>query len=120
MKAQELFKRPASEVANEINRGGRFVVYQYVVSLVFITFRRNAPLEFIPAGENAATKSLPWTLITLLLGWWGIPFGFIYTPIVLRKNLRGGTDVTESVLAKLRPPQPTTSPVANLQFDKAL
>ncbi|SEG65742.1 hypothetical protein SAMN05421819_4063 [Bryocella elongata] len=118
MKAEDLFKRPASEVADEINRGGRFVVYQFVVSLVFVTFRRNAPLQFIRAGESATTQGLPWTLLTLVAGWWGIPFGFIYTPMVLAKNLRGGTDVTGNVLAKLRPAAP--SPVANIQFDKAI
>jgi len=118
MKAEDLFKRPASEVADEINRGGRFVVYQYVVSLVFVTFRRNAPLQFIRAGESPAMQSFPWTLITLFLGWWGIPFGFIYTPMVLTRNLRGGTDVTGNVLAKLRPT--AASPVTNIQFDKAI
>jgi len=120
MKASALFQRPASEVLAEIDRGGRFVVYQYVVSVVILTFRRNAPLEFVPAGESPVTLGLPWTLLTLFLGWWGIPFGFIYTPIVLTKNLRGGTDVTANVLAKLRPaPQAAESPVASLQFDKA-
>ncbi len=92
------------ELALEIQRGGRFVVYQYCVSLVVITFRRNSPVKFIPAGESATAKGLPFTLLTLFLGWWGIPWGFIYTPQVIYKNLKGGTDITTAVLNRTRTP----------------
>ena len=90
------------EIEFEINRGAKFVVFQYCVSVVVITFRRSTSVQLIKAGESAASKSLPWTILTLLLGWWGIPWGFIYTPMVLYKNLNGGTDVTSSVLANLQ------------------
>lgn len=58
-----------------IERGGRFVVFQYCVSALIITFRRNTSVQFIKAGESAAIKSLPYTLLSLVLGWWGIPWG---------------------------------------------
>jgi hypothetical protein len=90
------------EIEFEIARGAKFVVFQYCVSAVVITFRRPTPVQFIKAGESAAMKSLPWTLLSLVLGWWGIPWGFIYTPQVLYKNLNGGVDVTASVLARVR------------------
>ena len=32
--------------------------------------------------------------MSALLGWWGFPWGFIYTPAVLVTNLKGGRDVT--------------------------
>jgi hypothetical protein len=100
------------ELAFEIQRGGRFVVYQYCVSLLLVTFRRNSPVRFIRAGENATVKGLPFTFLTLVFGWWGIPWGFIYTPMVLYKNLKGGTDVTAGVLQRTQqpiapPPAPT-------------
>ena len=117
MKAEEMFKRPAVEILAEIDRGGRFVVYQYVVSIVVLTFRRNAPAQFIPAGESAVAPGILWTLLTLFLGWWGIPWGFIYTPQVLYRNLKGGTDITPNVLARLRPAHPPS--VSGIQFDKA-
>jgi hypothetical protein len=44
-----------------------------------------------------------------LLGWWGFPWGFIYTPQVIAKNLQGGVDVTANVLASL--PRPSQAPV---------
>lgn len=112
MTAQELLKRPQQEILFELDRGAKLVVYQYVISLGIVTFRRNSPLKLVPADSSPAAKSLPWTLLSFLLGWWGIPFGFIYTPMVLYKNLNGGTDVTPAILAKLRP-------VASLQFETA-
>ena len=98
-----------NEIAFEIQRGARFVVYQYCISLVVITFRRNTSVKFIGAGENAALKGLPFTLLTLVLGWWGIPWGFIYTPQVLYKNLKGGTDVTSVILNRVQNSAPVAS-----------
>jgi hypothetical protein len=88
----------ASEIAFEVNRGARFVVYQYCVSALIMTFKRNSSVQFVRAGESATVKGLPFTLLSLLLGWWGIPWGFIYTPQVIYKNLKGGVDVTSYVL----------------------
>ena len=93
------------ELEFEIQRGGHFVVYQYCVSLLVVTFKRNSPVKFIRAGENATVKGLPFTLLTLVLGWWGIPWGFIYTPQILYKNLKGGFDITAAVLHP-KPQQP--------------
>ena len=45
-----------------------------------------------------------YTLISLLAGWWGIPWGPIYTITSLVTNLRGGKDVTQHVIASLGQP----------------
>jgi hypothetical protein len=37
-------------------------------------------------------------LQTLVLGWWGVPWGLIYTPMVLIGNLCGGKNLTEAVM----------------------
>jgi hypothetical protein len=99
------------EILFEVNRGARFVVYQYCISIVVMTFRRNSGVVFVKAGESAATKSLPYTLLSLVLGWWGIPWGFIYTPQAVYKNLNGGIDVTGHIVAQyqssLAAPPPT-------------
>jgi hypothetical protein len=63
------------QIRFELQRGAKFVLFQYCVSLVLITFRRASPVYFIPAGQNALAKGLPWTLLTLVGGWWGIPWG---------------------------------------------
>jgi hypothetical protein len=45
---------------------------------------------------------MPLTLLTILLGWWGIPWGPVYSIQSLVVNLKGGKDVTTEVLARAR------------------
>jgi hypothetical protein len=45
------------------------------------------------------------------VGWWGIPWGPIFTVPALVTNLRGGIDVTESMLASLSPGLGSTQPM---------
>ena len=89
------------QVEREVARGGKFVLYSYCFSVVVMTFRRSTDIYFIRPGENAVAKGLPWTLVSLLVGWWGFPWGLIYTPMALIQNLRGGKIVTPQVMAQL-------------------
>ncbi|MDL2234474.1 hypothetical protein LJC63_12985 [Ruminococcaceae bacterium OttesenSCG-928-L11] len=89
------------EVNREIIQGGKFVVYQYCISIVFMTFRRSSGVVFVKAGANAALTGLPYTLLSLLLGWWGFPWGPIYTVQSLVTNFGGGRDVTNEVRSSL-------------------
>ena len=43
-----------------------------------------------------------YTLISLLLGWWGIPWGPVYTIGSIFNNPTGGKDVTGDVLAAMQ------------------
>jgi hypothetical protein len=83
----------------ELDRGARFVIYQYCISVVFMTFKRPSDIYFVRAGEGAAAKGLQFTLLSCLLGWWGIPWGPIYTIQAIWTNSRGGRDVTQQILA---------------------
>ena len=65
----------ADQIASEIRRGGVFVVYQYCVSLLFYTSVNPSRVHFIKSGRNRWIGGLPSTLISLLLGWWGFPWG---------------------------------------------
>lgn len=98
------------EVDFEIQRGARFVFFQYCISIVVLTFRRASDIYFLRQGESAVTKGLPFTLLSLVAGWWGIPWGPIYTIQSVYNNSRGGKDVTESVLNSVR--AETVAPVA--------
>lgn len=98
------------EVDFEIQRGARFVFFQYCISIVVLTFRRASDIYFLRQGESAVTKGLPFTLLSLVAGWWGIPWGPIYTIQSVYNNSRGGKDVTESVLNSVR--AETAAPVA--------
>lgn len=91
------------ELAHELDRGAKFVVYQYTVSVVFVTFTRGTNIYFVRSGDSRFVRGLPWTLLSLALGWWGFPFGLIFTPISVGRNLLGGKDVTNEVVAALYP-----------------
>jgi hypothetical protein len=86
----------------ELEAGGRFVVYTYTISIVVVTFRQSSAVRFVRGGESRVAKGLPFTFASLLLGWWGIPWGPIYTIASLGSNLSGGKDVTDDVLAAMR------------------
>lgn len=89
------------QLKNELQSGARFVVFQYCVSMLVITFKRPSDIYFVRPGESVASIGLVFTLISLLLGWWGIPWGPVYTIQTLAVNFRGGTDVTQKVFAAL-------------------
>lgn len=73
---------------------GRVVFYEVCLSLVLVTLRRPSRLYRLRPGEWGLWRGLPYTLVTLLLGWWGAPWGLVYTPRVLWTNLSGGREVT--------------------------
>ena len=63
-----------------------------------MTFKRSSSVHFIKAGESATAKGLGWTFLTLIVGWWGIPWGPIHTIGSLFTNLSGGKNVTAEVI----------------------
>jgi len=61
--------------------------YSACVSCLIVTFRFASP----PILPGTSTRpALTYTLLSLLLGWWGIPWGPIYTVASLVRNVRGG------------------------------
>jgi hypothetical protein len=102
-----------AELSGELQRGARLVVFEYCVSILVMTFKRSTDVHLIRPGESAVMKGLPWTLLSLLVGWWGFPWGFIYTPAALIRNLSGGRDVTDLVLSQIAA-SPARVPVARL------
>jgi hypothetical protein len=76
-----------------------------------MTFKRGSDIYFIPANAKASSKGMSFTVISLLAGWWGIPWGPIYTISSVVKNLQGGIDVTDSVWNQMnRPVQAPAAP----------
>ena len=87
-----------AEMNAELAQGGRFVVYPYCMSFLLVTLRKRSGVFYLPPGKSAIVGGLPFVGISLLLGWWGFPFGFIFTPIYIVKALAGGYNVTEEVV----------------------
>ena len=97
------------QLADELKAGAKFVMYQYCVSILVMTFKRGSDIYFIPANAKASSKGIGFTVISLLVGWWGIPWGPIYTISSVIKNLQGGIDVTGSVWNQLNQPVPAAA-----------
>ena len=93
--------KSSGELQQELQEGGKFVMYQYCISILILTFKRSSNVYFIRHEENAILKGLPFTLLTLLLGWWGIPWGPIYTIQSVWVNFQGGKNVTKEVLSSM-------------------
>jgi hypothetical protein len=102
MKLAEMADTPLAEIEQQVDAGGRFVVYEYCVSFVILSTRRSSEIHYIPPGTSVLVPGLGYTLRSLLLGWWGIPWGPIWTVWVSIVNLRGGRDVTQGVMSHLR------------------
>lgn len=95
-----------AELSAELAAGGRLVFYEYCISLLVLTLRCPTDLYLLQPGELGWWRGLPYTLVSLLLGWWGIPMGVLYTPLVVLTNLAGGCDVTDEVRPLLREQDP--------------
>lgn len=62
-------------------------------SVVILSFK--IPSRYYVAGrDNVGFTRLSYTAASLLFGWWGIPWGPIYTVQALAKNLSGGERTT--------------------------
>ena len=90
-----------AQVKQLVNEGGRFVVFPYTVSVVLATFKRSSSIYFIRPNENSIKYSYGHVGVNLLFGWWGIPWGPIYTIGAAYKHATGGKDITQEVVSHL-------------------
>ena len=99
MKIRNIEGLSADNLQQEADAGARFVYFPYTISLLLITLKRTSDVYMIRAGESAAARGRRFTLISLFLGWWGIPYGPKYTIESIRTNrrlFRGMVHLTES------------------------
>jgi hypothetical protein len=89
------------QLQQEINEGARFIVFPYCISLVAISLRRFSPAIFFPKNESTNPYSKKYSLISILFGWWGIPWGIVHTINALKTNKAGGVDVTSDIMLNL-------------------
>jgi hypothetical protein len=94
------------QVRDLVDQGGKFVVFQYCISIVVMTFKRGSGIYFIRPDEGTMSKSIGFTLLSFVMGWWGIPWGPIYTIGAIYTNLSGGKDVTADIMAHFASSQP--------------
>lgn len=68
---------------------------RFQACLSFLVVSTTAPSRYFVKGEPATTAiGLLYNAITLVFGWWGIPWGPVWTIKALVRNLRGGERLT--------------------------
>lgn len=81
------------EIYRRLENGSSLVQYSYTISVIAFTFSRGTKLYLLNPGDKGIKQGIVFSIITLLLGWWGIPFGPIRTINSLRINFSGGKKV---------------------------
>lgn len=89
------------EVNKAIENGAKFVTYRYTVSIFVLTLRKSSDIFLVQSKMSALPKIIGYSFINLLLGWWAIPWGPVYTISSLAANMSGGKDVSKEVLLVL-------------------
>ena len=89
-----------SDLEQKVLAGGRFVIFHYCFSVLVMSFKRTSGVTYVPPGEDGVGGAVSHSLISLLVVWWGIPWGPIWTISTVYRNARGGTDVTQAVLTE--------------------
>ncbi len=90
------------DLEDGVQAGGKLVSYQYCISLFLLTFNQPSRIFYIKPGRSRTASGLLYSLITFIVGWWGVPVGPFYTVRTLVHNFAGGKDVTQETMSELR------------------
>jgi len=63
--------------------------YLLTYSIIFFTNKSSGSFRYI-CDSCSVFAGLPYSFLTFLLGWWGIPWGPLYTVQSIIRNFRGG------------------------------
>jgi hypothetical protein len=86
------------KLEQEVRAGGRFVIFDWNFSILVMSFQRHTDLQWVGRGADGSGRATLWTLISMVVGWWGLPWGVIFTFSTMYHNALGGRDVTAAVL----------------------
>jgi hypothetical protein len=100
MKVRGIEHMTLGELVDQVKQGGRFVVFHWCVGMFVKTVQRPSAIRFVRPGQRAG-RGFWRTVGTLVTGWWAVPFGPSATIACVKENLRGGRDITASVLRGL-------------------
>ena len=102
----ELHGVTVRQLEAELRQGARFVVFQFCISILVFSFLRSSRIYYLRPEERGLRRGLAYSAVSLLCGWWGFPWGLIWTPMTLYRNLAGGKDVTALIETRLREAYP--------------
>jgi len=87
----------AQELKRELSNGASFRRFKYCISYIAATKTKSSPIFFIKSNESYLNIGMPYALKTLFFGWWGIPWGPIYSIGYLLSYIFGGDDMTKDI-----------------------
>ena len=82
------------EACGRVDETLRATVFQYVVSIIVVSFRRGGGAGVL-CSSCRARNVIMYTLLSLLLGPWGLPWGLLWTLEAVAVNLSGGRQPRE-------------------------
>lgn len=92
--------------------------YEMCYSIIFFTSKQSS--SYVLMGTPQQKRILITnTLLTFLFGWWGFPWGIIWTPAIIANNLFGGVKATVGQLISFVE-NPGMSSLPEVPFGKAL
>ncbi len=97
----------------------RLVKYQTCFSFVIMSDKFESRY-YIKGQHSAVAVASSYTLVTLLLGWWGLPWGPIFTIQAIANNLRGGEAVTVRELLEPKRAESSGHPSKNTGVNEGL
>jgi hypothetical protein len=90
------------ELEHLVNSGCRFISFTYCISIIFaVTLRRFSPAILIIDRRVFNKNKFKYNLLTILFGWWGFPWGPIFSVRALNVNRKGGIDVTDDIMLNI-------------------
>jgi hypothetical protein len=90
-----------ASLRSAVASGARIVIYPYAESWLLVSFKRTTdPTLVLPGASRLGTAATP-ILHSLLFGWWGFPWGPIFTIQTIVQSARGGIDITDAVMPAL-------------------
>src|SRR4051812_48979865 len=84
--------REGTEQSAQLDGGGTEVVFAYCISGVVLTRVAWSRPVRIRSRRHALVRGVPYSLASLILGWWGLPWGALLTPRAIWTNCTGGVE----------------------------
>jgi hypothetical protein len=100
----------AEEVRARVAAGARLVRFEICISAVVFTLRRQSAVYLTKSRRERFFRGLLYSLGSLLLGPWGVPWGILWTPWAVWVNLTGGIDETDAILTPREEPDNPSLP----------
>ncbi|AMV22837.1 hypothetical protein VT84_00395 [Gemmata sp. SH-PL17] len=91
----------ADELRTQVANGARCVRFEYCFSFLFVTIRRQSEVFLTKSWQQRYLWGLWYSVLALLLGPWGVPWGLFWTLWAVWVNTTGGAECTASVLTAL-------------------